>query len=41
MNPFPTTKVRPETKEEEKYKYVSYIFILGGEAEREAERERV
>lgn len=29
MNPLSTTKVRPETKEEEKNKYVSYIFMLG------------
>lgn len=37
MNPLSTTKVRPETKEEEKNKYVSYIFMLGV---REREREQ-
>lgn len=30
MNPFSTTKVKPEPKKEEKNKYVSYIFVQGG-----------
>lgn len=27
MNPFSTTKVKPETRKEEKNKYVSYILV--------------